>query len=285
MADAAGSVAILGVKGGPAIRPGSSMPTALLVQMGGARLLVDAGLGAARGVCDQGVALTALDGIVITHLHSDHYLELGPLLHTAWTAGLKREIPVWGPRGLAAYWQHFLASMAFDIELRIEDEGRRLLSDLVRIHEMPDEIVLGSLAVTATLNHHPPLSESYALSFAAGSKRVVFSGDTAPFEGWEVFCRGADLLIHEAMLEAGVDATLASLPHHAPELRTHILRSHTEAAEVGRLAAAADVGHLALMHFVPEGLSGFGPEIWESEVRRHYAGLLTLARDGVRLTL
>ncbi|SIS54532.1 Ribonuclease BN, tRNA processing enzyme [Roseivivax lentus] len=285
MAERAGSVAILGVKGGPAIRPGSSMPTSLLVRMGGATLLIDAGLGAARGVCDQGVALTALDGIVVTHLHSDHYLELGPLLHTAWTAGLKHPVPVWGPRGLAGYWQHFLAAMAFDIDLRIADEGRRPLADLVNIHEMPETIALAGLEVTAVPNHHPPLGESYALSLAADGKRAVFSGDTAPFAGWEDTCRGADLLIHEAMLTAGVEATLASLPHYDAKLRTHILRSHSEASEIGRLAAAAGVGHLALMHFVPEGLAGFGPEVWEAEVRRYYAGPLTLARDGLRLTL
>ncbi len=285
MAEADASVAILGVKGGPAIRPGSSMPTALLVRMGGAQLLVDAGLGAARGVCDQGVALTALDGIVITHLHSDHYLELGPLLHTAWTAGLDRPVPVWGPRGLAEYWRHFLASMDFDITLRIEDEGRRPLAELVEIHEMPDRLVLRDLQVRPVPNHHPPLADSYALTFEAHGRRVVFSGDTAPFEGWQEVCAGADLLIHEAMLEAGVAATLAKLPHHDPLLRDHILRAHTEASEVGRLAQAAGVGHLALMHFVPEGLPGFGHDVWEQEVRRHYAGPLTLARDGACLTL
>ena len=70
-------VALLGVKGGPAIKPGSNMPTASLMRIGGKVILVDADLGVTRGICDQGVALTDLDLIVITHLHSDHYLELG----------------------------------------------------------------------------------------------------------------------------------------------------------------------------------------------------------------
>mgnify|MGYP006304144907 CR=1 FL=1 len=94
-------VALLGTKGGPAIRPGSAMPTASLVSIGGRRIVVDCGLGVTRGLCDQGMALADLDLIVVTHLHSDHYLELGPLLHTAWTAGLKRPVRVFGPEGLA----------------------------------------------------------------------------------------------------------------------------------------------------------------------------------------
>ena len=285
MADTDDWIALLGVKGGPAIRPGSSMPTALLLRMAGQTLLIDAGLGAARGVCDQGIGLTGIDGIVITHLHSDHYLELGPLLHTAWTAGLDRPIPVWGPKGLGTYWQHFLASMAFDIDLRIADEGRKPLADLVVIHEMPQALHLGGLTITPVLNNHPPLAESYALVIEGGDRKIVFSGDTAPFEGWQEACRDADLLIHEAMLAEGVEATLARLPHHDPRLRDHILRAHTEASEVGRLAAAARIKALALMHFVPEGLPGFGPDIWTSEVRSHFDGPLTLGVDGLRLPL
>ncbi|MEZ5910901.1 MAG: MBL fold metallo-hydrolase [Paracoccaceae bacterium] len=71
-----------------------------------------AGWALRRGLVDQGMALKELGAIVITHLHSDHYLELGPLLHTAWTAGLNHGVTVWGPAGLEAYWQAFLTSMA-----------------------------------------------------------------------------------------------------------------------------------------------------------------------------
>lgn len=124
------ALTLLGTKGGPAIRPGSPMPTASLLELDGQMILIDAGLGAAQGVIRAGVALGDLDAIVITHLHSDHYLDLGPLLHTAWTAGLARPLPIYGPEGLAHYWQHFCEAMRFDIDLRIADEGRPDLRDL-----------------------------------------------------------------------------------------------------------------------------------------------------------
>ena len=72
------AVALLGTKGGPAIRPGSTMPTSSLLTLGGRRIVVDCGLGVARGLVDQGMQLKDLELIFITHLHSDHYLELGP---------------------------------------------------------------------------------------------------------------------------------------------------------------------------------------------------------------
>ena len=79
---------LLGTKGGPAIRPGGPMPTSSLLEIGGRMVVVDCGLGVTRGLTDAGVHLKTLDLVFVTHLHSDHVLELGPLLHTAWTAGL-----------------------------------------------------------------------------------------------------------------------------------------------------------------------------------------------------
>lgn len=278
---------LLGVKGGPAIRPGSSAPTATLMRLGGCTVLVDAGLGAAGAVCAQGVALTDLNAIVVTHLHSDHYLELGPLLHTAWTCGLARPVPVIGQSGLESYWRHFLAAMEFDVSLRIADEGRPPLAPLAELRPIAEGVVLreGSLTVEAIRNHHPPIAESHALRLRAGGTTVVLSGDTAPFEGWEAFCRGADLLVHEAMLPAGVDTLMTRLADPDPRLKAHIPRSHTEAEEVGRLAVAAGVGALALNHFVPEGLPGTASGDWEAAVRRHWTGPLHPGRDGLRIEL
>ncbi len=117
---------ILGSKGGPAIRPGGPSPTSSLLQIGGRTIVVDCGLGVSRGLVEAGVSLKALDLIFITHLHSDHVLELGPLIHTAWTTGLDHEIRVFGPPGTAHYWSRFAQAMEFDIDIRIADEGGRI---------------------------------------------------------------------------------------------------------------------------------------------------------------
>jgi ribonuclease BN (tRNA processing enzyme) len=280
-------VALLGVKGGPAIRPGSNMPTAILLSLAGATILVDAGLGVSKAVCDQGVALTALDAILVTHLHSDHYLELGPLLHTAWTAGLNRPVPVYGPPRLARYWQAFLTSMEDDIALRIADEGRPDLAGLVDIRPIPldSPIDLGGVTVTAIENHHPPVTPSYAFRFDAGGKRIVLSGDTAPIPDMADLARGAELLVHEAMLTHGVDALMARMTNGDERLRTHILRSHTDAEDAGRIATEAGVKHLALNHFVPDGIPGFTETDWETAVRKTWSGQLSLGRDGMRIEI
>ena len=278
-------VVLMGVKGGPAIRPGSHMPTSVLIRMGGRRILVDAGLGVTRGLCDAGVPLTGLDLILITHLHSDHYLELGPLLHTAWTAGLTRPVTVIGPSGLPAYWQGFCASMAFDIDLRERDEGRVPLAPLFDHRLLTEGPVAGAegLTIRAMRNDHPPIEESYALRFDCDGESIVLSGDTAYMPAMADFARGADILVHEAMLLPGVEALVARMANGDERLRTHILRSHTSAEDVGRIAAEAGVGQLALTHMVPDGDPDFTEEDWRSEVRRHWDGPLHIGRDGMVL--
>ena len=192
-------LALMGVKGGPAIRPGSHMPISMLLQMIVKNIVIDAGLGVTRGICDQGVALTDIDLIVITHLHSDHYLELGPLFHTAWTAGLARTIPVIGPKGLDAYWRGFQQSMAFDIDLRIRDEGRCSFDSLADIHIISDQVTWGDITLHTMRNMHPPITDTFALRFENKDHCVVLSGDTAYMPQMARFAKGADLLVHEAM--------------------------------------------------------------------------------------
>lgn len=275
------TLALMGVKGGPAIRPGSHMPTSMLLRLAGKTILIDAGLGVTRGICDQGVALTGIDMIFVTHLHSDHYLELGPLLHTAWTAGLNRPIPVFGPVGLDDYWTAFQQSMHFDIALRIRDEGRCDFGPLAQISALTDTAEHDGITVRTMRNVHPPITDSFALRFDAGGKSVVLSGDTAYMPQMADFARGADLLVHEAMLRDGVEALCARMTNGDGRLRSHILNSHTDAADVGRIAAEAGVGQLALNHFVPDGDPDFTDTHWTAEVRKHWSGPLHLGKDGM----
>ena len=280
-------VALMGTKGGPAIRPGSTMPTSSLVSLGGRRVVVDCGLGVAQGLIRQGMRLQDIDLIFITHLHSDHYLELGPLLHTAWTAGLKTPVQVWGPPGLTEYWGHFIAAMQADIDLRIEDEGRPDLRGMVTFHAITTDapMAFDALTVTAMRNIHPPLTDTFALRFAAGGKAVVFSGDTAFMPELAAFAKGADLLIHEAMLGEALPALMARIGNGDDRLMKHWLRAHTLASDAARIAAMAEVGALALHHLIPSDDPAFGAAEWQASVAPNWSGPFHLGHDGQRIAL
>jgi ribonuclease BN (tRNA processing enzyme) len=281
---------ILGSKGGPAIRPGGPSPTAMLLAVDDRLVVIDCGLGVTRGFVETGHPLTRLSTILVTHHHSDHNLEFGNLIHTAWTAGLATPVRAYGPQGLAAMWPAFCALNAFDIATRIADEGRPPLEPMVSVAEFGEGLVFEDegLRVDALRNHHPPIVESYALRLrirsTEGERLIVFSGDTAWLPALADFARGADLLVHEAMYGPGVDRLVRKTPN-ASRLRAHLLASHTLAEDVGRIARDAGVNCLVLNHLVPADDPETRPEHWEAAVRTAYAGPLWIARDGMRIAL
>ncbi|RVB59730.1 MBL fold metallo-hydrolase, partial [Mesorhizobium sp. M7A.F.Ca.CA.004.06.1.1] len=273
---------ILGSKGGPALRPGGPWPSSSLLQIGGRSIVVDCGLGVTRGLVDAGIGLKSLDLIFITHLHSDHVLELGPLIHTAWTAGLATPVHVFGPPGTDHYWQRFCQAMEFDIEIRIVDEGRPDIRDLVSIVEFGEGQVVeqGGLTVSALRVEHPPVTDCFALRFEHSGKSVVFSADTAFFPPLADFAQGADILVHEAMLEEGIERLVARTGNGA-RLKDHLLASHSFAEEAGSIASDAGVKRLVLNHLIPADDPGIGEADWTAAVRKTWAGDLTIARDGL----
>lgn len=277
---------ILGSKGGPAIRPGGPSPTSSLLEIGGRRIVVDCGLGVSRGLVEAGMALPGLDLVLITHLHSDHVLELGPLIHTAWTSGLKTPVKVLGPVGTRAVWDGFVASLLYDIDLRIEDEGRPDIRGLVEIEEFGEGLLLNEngLKIEALRVDHPPVTECYALKISHQGREVVFSADTAYFEPLARFAAGADMLVHEAMHPGGVDR-LVTRTGNGDRLKAHLLASHTMAADVGRIAAIAEVKHLVLNHLVPADDPEVTEAHWVEQTRTTWDGGLTIGHDGLVLPL
>jgi ribonuclease BN (tRNA processing enzyme) len=281
------SLTVLGAKGGPAIRPGGPSPTAHLLGVADRSYVVDCGLGVTRGFVETGRSLKDLATIFVTHHHSDHNLEFGNLIHTAWTAGLSTTVAAYGPTGLTGMWPAFCRLNAFDIETRIADEGRPPLEPMVRVHEFAEGEVMsdGVVRVTALRNNHPPIKDSFALRFEVLSgedagKIVVFSGDTTFLPAMIPFAQGADILVHEAMLMAGLERLIAKVGNGA-RLREHLVASHSTAEEAGRVAREAGVRHLVLNHLIPADDPAVTEADWRAAVAPHYAGPLTIAQDGL----
>ena len=278
---------LLGTKGGPRLTTGSPWPTSMVLEVSGRPYIIDAGLGVTRQFVEAGYALDDVHTIVITHHHSDHMLELGPLMHTIWTSSPPRKIRVLGPAPLVQSVDLFFQSMAFDVGVRMADEKQADPREMFECREFGEGPVMqDDLAqITALRVVHPPVSECYALKVQAAGKTVVFSSDTRFFPPLAEFAKGADVLVHEAMHREGMERMCARLKSIKPDLHAHMVAAHSSGEDAGRIATAAGVGHLVLNHLIPLDDPAIGPAQFEAEVRKSWNGKLTVGRDLLKIEL
>ena len=283
---------LLGTKGGPSLRAegASFLPTSSHLAMAGRSIIIDCGLGVTASMVKAGYPLTGLTDIFVTHCHSDHVLEFGALLHTTWTAGLDRPVSVFGPPEIATIWHQFCEMMRFDITIRMADEGRMPFAALAQINiidaKTPDPIRLvddGGLTVSALRNDHPPVVDSYALRFDADGKSITFSGDTGYLPSLAGFAKNSDVLVHEAMLEKGLDHVLAKTKTGDDRLRNHLFAAHSFAEQAGQIAAAANAEHLVLNHLIPPERDICNDADWQAETGRSFDGRCSVGHDGMAI--
>jgi ribonuclease BN (tRNA processing enzyme) len=274
-------IVLLGTKGGPRVgEAGRSNPATLLL-INEVPYLIDCGYGVTKQLITAGVALNRLRYIFITHHHSDHNLEFGPLIYNTWITGLPAQIDAYGPPGLTKMAQQFFDYQKFDIDVRIVDEGRTDPRRLVTTHEIskPGVFLTNSdVKVSMCVVRHPPIKDAYAYRFDAKDRSVVISGDTAYAPELADFAKGADVLVHEVMYLPGIEALLKRLPN-AKRLREHLMAAHTLPEDVGKIAAQAGVKTLVLTHFVPGDDASITDEQWSADIRKHFKGQIVVGRD------
>jgi ribonuclease BN (tRNA processing enzyme) len=282
----ANRLVFLGTRGGPRITGATPTPSASLIVWNNVPYVVDTGYGVSFKLVEAKFPLAALRYTFITHHHSDHNAEWGTLVYNAWATGLLTPIDAYGPAGMKRLAQGFWDAYKFDIETRMEDEGRPDLRKLVNIHEYTEGQVMaaGDVKVTALRNLHPPITDSFALKFEFPGRTIVFSGDTAYFPPLAAFAKGADILVHEVMYAPALEELVRRNPN-AATLMAHLKASHTLTDDVGRIAAEAGVKKLVLNHFVPADATGVTEDTWFDAVRTTYKGDLVVARDLMEIRL
>jgi len=278
-------IVFLGTKGGPRVGLGRSNPANLVV-VNDTPFVIDCGMGVSRQLVAAGVPLETVRYIFISHHHSDHNLEYGNLVYNAWATGLSTPIHSFGPKGIEAMTKTFFELNRFDIETRIEDEGRPDLRKLLIAKDITEDGVVlqtAEVKVTAFRTPHPPITDNFAYKFETPDGVVVFSSDTNYNPQLAEFAKRADVLVHEALYLPWVDRLVTRVKNGAT-LKKHLLESHTAAEDVGRIADAANVKVLVMSHLVPDD-----PDVtdddWRSEAAKNFKGRIVVARDLMELRL
>jgi ribonuclease BN (tRNA processing enzyme) len=107
---------------------------------------------------------------------------------------------------------------AYDMKVRIADEGRKPLTPLVHAHELTQgRTVLQSENVTVrcALVDHPPVSAAFAYRFDTRERSIVISGDTRRSDALVLLAKGADVLVHGVVDVSAVSRLAANVPNAA----------------------------------------------------------------------
>ena len=293
----------LGTAAGPAIRgPENGISSALVVD--DAFYMVDFGLGCSRAAHEAGLRGKDFVAGFVTHLHSDHVVELPGFLLWNWgnpVEGFTKPVSIVGPgkdatrpganalSGTGQLVSHSLQAFSYDIDIRVHDEARPDLASLVRTVDLAtpahgsedaarpfDVYEDDRVKVTGILVEHPPVRPALAFRFETDAGSVVFSGDTAECEAMVVLAEGADVLVHEA-----VNLDFYADKGFAPEFLNHQRIAHTPPEAAGRVASAAGVDRLVLSHLAGRA----EPQWWRSRAASTFAGTVDVAVSGQRFRI
>jgi ribonuclease BN (tRNA processing enzyme) len=222
-----------------------------LLEHGDEKILIDCGSGVLSKLQSY-IALNQLTSVFISHMHHDHVADLGCLQYACLIdTDLKRRakpLPI------------YVASESKEAELAYHSLSG---SEVISLYET-DIYERQGLSFTFFKTFHGAFC--LAMKVRANGKTIVYTADTYYDESLIPFCKDADLLIAETSFYAEFTA------------RNY---GHMNTAEVGTLAAQANVKKLVLTH-----LPHFGDlETLPFQVREHYKGDVVLGASGLEFIL
>ena len=247
--------------------------------------LFDVGARAPLRIAQARLPMTRLNGIFLTHFHSDHIAGIADVNLASWVQGRREPLQILGPTGVERVVAGF--NMAYDLDrsYRVEHHGMQLLpptaGPMTAVTVPTDGIVWddGTLTVTSvTVNHHP-VDPAVAYRVDYRGRSVVISGDTVAVDALFEAAAGADLLLHDALSRSLIDPMISlarslNVPV-MPQIMTDVLDYHADSLNLEAQAKAAGIRQLAYYHLVPVPANALAERIFA----RGLSGDTLLVRD------
>jgi ribonuclease BN (tRNA processing enzyme) len=239
----------------PAWARGPGRPSSCyLVELDGAGLVLDLGQGSLGALWAHRDPAT-LDGIVISHLHPDHHVDLVALRHLL-RYGMPRptRLSLWAPGGLRERYDAFLGEPDF---LAAAFDGGEVTGQTWET---------GPFRIASAPVLHAHNSHAYRVSPAADptAAGLVYSGDCARWKDLVPLLREGDTLLSEAFWGAGNGEAGAM---------------HLTAVEAASAALEGGAKRLVLTHIGEEA----DPDAAVAVAQARFPGEVLRATPGLRL--
>jgi ribonuclease Z len=265
-------VTLLGTGCPPAVM--NRFGPSILVEAGEQKFLFDAGRGALQRLNQVKVRWRDVQGVFLTHLHSDHVVGFPDLWLTGWlTPGREAPLPVWGPRGTKNMMSHLEQAYEYDIRIRLYDDRASPDGVVLLAEDIAEGFVYekGGVKITAFEVDHTPVKPAFGYRIDYAGHSVVLSGDTRVSENLIRHAQGVDLLIHE--VAAPETFQRAGTP---PERAKSVVAHHVTPEQAGEIFSRTKPKLAVYSHIVL-------PTATEQDLipptRKTYAGPLELGED------
>jgi ribonuclease Z len=247
----------------------------ILVETGEQKFVFDAGRGALQRLTQLQVRWQDVQGVFLTHLHSDHVVGFPDLWLTGWLVGAGRNVPlqVWGPRGTRKMMSHLEQAYEFDIRIRLYDDRAAPDGIVILAEDISEGVVYdkGGVKITAFEVDHTPVKPAFGYRIDYAGHSVVLSGDTRVSENLIRYAQGVDVLVHEVAAPETFQRAGS-----APERAKSVIAHHTTAEQAGEVFARTKPKLAVYSHIVL-------PTATEQDLipptRKTYAGPLELGED------
>lgn len=234
--------------------------------------LFDVGARSPQRIAQAQLPMRRLNGVFLTHFHSDHIASLPDVNLTTWVQGRKAPLQVFGPTGVDSVVAGFNQAYQLDRGYRTAHHGAALLppsaGPMNAVTLTPGEIVWqdDELTVRSFLVEHAPIEPAVGYRIDYQGRSVVISGDSnATDELFEV-AKGADLLLHDALSRALLDPMIEAAERNnvpvMPTIMRDVIDYHADTRSLPDRAKAAGIQQLAYYHLVPVPPNGLAEKIF-----------------------
>lgn len=274
--------------GTPVYEPRRAGP-GVAVEFNGRVLQIDAGRATVLRMAEADLDIRALEGVFLTHAHSDHVVGLTDVLMMHWLENTAlpnpAPLPVFAANGVAERLIRRLLD-PWDEEIAMRRTHLGYTHDaLPSVHTFnasttPKVIYKDSdLSVSSFAVRHEPVASAVGYRVDTPDGSIVVSGDTRVCTEVEAAAQGADILVYEAFCPAAVPDGLLSDPGR---LATY----HADTKQIGQSAARLGVPTLILTHLIPAPRTERERQLFIQDIRAGgYEGNLVLAEDLYETTL